>query len=197
MYVTAIKGRDAVKLMRELAPYMGSARRRQIGRALGSVGSSRMLRASDDRDRYWLAGLFEGEAHFGPRRGRASVHVSLEMCERDVVARAARAIGAERPRRIVREAERGWRPTHKFVYTGRKALDLMRELRPLMGERRKAQIDRALASWTPVRLVPAPIGCVVEGCDGPHRSRGLCHKHYMRWSRYRAAGRDSGIRPLR
>lgn len=62
----------------------------------------------------------------------------------------------------------------------------MRELRPLMGQRRQAQIDRAIAcraSLRYVRLTPAPAHCLLDGCHGKTRGRGLCHKHYMRWLR--------------
>lgn len=25
------------------------------------------------------------------------------------------------------------------------------------------------------------VGCSVEGCDGPHKARGMCNRHYRRW----------------
>jgi hypothetical protein len=59
----------------------------------------------------------------------------------------------------------------------------MRELRPLMGQRRQAQNDRAIAcraSLRYVRLILAPAHCVLDRCQGKPRGRGLCHKHYMR-----------------
>jgi hypothetical protein len=66
-----------------------------------------------------------------------------------------------------------------------------------MGIRRRAAIDKALASYRPIQLTPAPTTCIVPDCDEPHRGRGLCHKHYMSWSRDVAKGRAPRITPLR
>lgn len=48
-----------------------------------------------------------------------------------------------------------------------------------------------------IRLVDPPPTCVVPGCDRPHESRGLCHKHYMSWLRDVAKGRAPRVTPLR
>jgi hypothetical protein len=73
----------------------------------------------------------------------------------------------------------------------------MRRLRPFMGIRRTAAIDAALAAYHPIRLIDPPERCVVDGCDDPHRSRGLCHRHYMSWMRDVAKGRTPRVTPLR
>jgi hypothetical protein len=73
----------------------------------------------------------------------------------------------------------------------------MRTLRPHMGQRRTRAIDLALAAYRPIRLAQAPRYCVIPGCERPHRGRGLCHKHYMKWDRDRKAGRKPRITPLR
>ena len=38
-------------------------------------------------------------------------------------------------------------------------------------------------------------GCVIDGCDGTHRARGYCHRHYQQWliGREPAADFDCGI----
>src|SRR5207244_4906431 len=66
---------------------------------------------------------------------------------------------------------------------------------------RDHQMDEAQFHWlvgilegegTFIRASPssrvAPT-CVVPGCTKPHRSRGLCHAHYMLWSRDLKKGR--------
>ena len=73
----------------------------------------------------------------------------------------------------------------------------MRELRPYMGLRRIAAINVALAAYHPIRLTQMSATCVVSGCNRPHRSRGLCHAHYMSWWRDRAKGRAPRVTPLR
>jgi len=118
------------------------------------------------------------------------------MCAEDVVIRVARLLGAPG---IYRDApsKPEWSPTFSTAITGRDAAEWMRRLRPLMGHRRTAAIDAALAAYKPIRLIDPPEVCVVPGCDNRHESRGLCHKHYMMWSRDRAAGRVQRITPLR
>lgn len=144
--------------------------------------------STSEADRHWLAGLLEGEGSFapGPPRAPSWAHMYLQMCDRDVVERAAGVMGARSVWSNSRGAERGWRPIHGFTVGGEAAVTLMRSLRPLMGERRQAQIDRALASrelLRYVRLIAAPEHCVIEGCEATPRGRGLCHRHYMRWLR--------------
>src|SRR5207249_4544190 len=39
--------------------------------------------------------------------------------------------------------------------------------------------------------------CIVIACGEPHKARGLCHKHYMTWSRDGRAGKAARIRALR
>ncbi len=142
----------------------------------------------------WLAGLLEGEGSFTSQDGYPIVLVS--MCSKDVIVRVA---GLVRPRTIreIPPPRANWNVAYQVRISGHAAAALMRRLRPLMGRRRGAAIDAALAAYRPIRLSEAPEHCVVPGCARPHRSRGLCHAHYMRWSRYRAAGKDSGITPLR
>jgi hypothetical protein len=118
------------------------------------------------------------------------------MCDQVVIRRAADILGAtgvwpEKPRR------EEWRPTFATAVSGGAAAAWMRRLRPFMGERRTVAIDAALAAYSPIRLIDPPDTCVVPGCDAPHRSRGLCHKHYMSWMRDVAKGRVPQITPLR
>lgn len=145
----------------------------------------------------WLAGLLEGEGSFNTTGGYPVV--KLTMCDRDIVARVADLFGGTGIWDMTQDgdAERGWSPTWATGQAGARAADLMRTLRPLMGARRGAAIDRALQVYDPVRLVNPPSQCVVDECERPHRSRGLCNTHYMMWSRDRVNGREARIRPLR
>jgi hypothetical protein len=214
-YITQIKGMEAVQLMRAMRPVLGPDRRRQIDQALegwdpGRARSTRKpnrfvpLNAfdfvpTDDRAMSWLAGLLEGEGTFGltcDARWRCYPVVSITMCDAAVVFRAARILGAGAV--AMREPEQAeWRPTYVVKVGGRHAADWMQTLRDLMGERRRTAIDAALAKYHPVYLVDPPASCVVPGCSDPHRGRGLCHKHYMMWSRDKAKGRAARIAPLR
>lgn len=105
-----------------------------------------------ERDFYWLAGLLEGEGSFspGPPSAPNSVRITLSMTDRDVVARVAALWSvAYHEVREQRSLERGWKPAYHVSLRGKRALEFMHDLLPLMGERRQLQIRRALASYNP------------------------------------------------
>lgn len=214
-YVTQIKGTEAVALMRAVRSVLGPERQRQIdhvvngwvpGRVRRNARPSRFapldafaFHRDDGRALSWLAGLLEGEGTFGSNcdaKLRCYPVVSVTMCDAAVVFRAGRILGADAV--SMREPELPeWRPTYTAKVAGARGAEWMRILRGLMGERRRAAIDISLAKYHPVLLVDPPTTCVVLECDKPHRGRGLCHKHYMMWSRDRASGRAARIVPLR
>ena len=138
-----------------------------------------------------------GEGSFIASRGARSSYpvIKVEMCEQEVIERAARLFDTRVW--VVPPGAEGWRPTYVAQIAGRHAAEWMRALRPYMGLRRTAAIDAALSAYHPVRLIAPPLVCVVEGCERPHRARGLCNTHYMSWSRDRAKGRVPRITPLR
>jgi hypothetical protein len=118
------------------------------------------------------------------------------MCEEEVVLRAARILGADNVHAREPENET-WSVTHIARITGHQAAEWIRRLRGRMGARRSAAIEAALGSYSPIRLLEVPSICVVPGCNRPHRSRGLCHAHYMSWWRDRTRGRTPRVTPLR
>lgn len=152
---------------------------------------------SDARWVAWLAGLLEGEGTFTSNGMYPVIYV--QMCDVDVLRRAAGLLGTARvsPKDVARNAQHGWSPSFQVSLGGVRAAAWMRRLRPEMGMRRAAEIDTALAKYQPVRLTKAPTRCVGGGCVRPHRSRGLCHTHYMKWDRDRKAAKPQRIRPLR
>jgi hypothetical protein len=226
-YATTIKGAPATRVMYAVRPFLGKTRQLQIDRAIRSwrprkgsrhqsrtdvgdslphivptgIGPSELLTTHSESqaacDHAWLAGLLEGEGSFIANRDKRNSYpvVKVEMCDHEVIERAAFLLDAwvwvEGPR-----AE-GWRPTYVAQIAGQHAAEWMRQLRPYMGLRRTAAIDAALSTYQPIRLIAPPLVCVVQGCERPHRSRGLCNTHYMSWSRDRAKGRVPRITPLR
>lgn len=136
----------------------------------------------------WLAGLLEGEGTFNDNGGYPVV--KLSMCDRDVIARAAELFGGRSSWDVTdaRAQERGWSPAWATGIAGARGAILMREIREWMGIRRRSEIDRALAAYHPIRLTAPPEICVTDDCERPHRSRGLCNTHYMKWSRDQRCG---------
>jgi hypothetical protein len=69
------------------------------------------------------------------------------MNDEDVVRRVAQMFGRKPSYSPPRKSH--WRPTWHVKITGAKAVAWMIVLHPLMGERRREQIDRAVASYDP------------------------------------------------
>jgi hypothetical protein len=226
-YATTIKGAPATRVMCAVRPFLGKTRQLQIDRAIPSwqprKGSRHQLRTDAEDswpyfvptgtaswellttqsesqaacDHAWLAGLLEGEGSFITSRETPNSYpiIKVEMCDQEVIERAAFIL--DTPVWVAGPRAEGWRPTYVARIAGQHAAEWMRQLRPYMGLRRAAAIDAALSTYQPIRLIAAPLFCIVEGCERPHRSRGLCNTHYMSWSRDRAKGRVPRITPLR
>jgi len=160
-------------------------------------GPSSIAGCSENCELAWLVGLLEGEGTFTVTGVRGPMYpvVAVKMCDEDVIQRVARMFGAT-VYRLEPEHE-AWSPVYATKIGGHRAAEWMRRLRPFMGQRRTAAIDAALGAYHPIRLTPAPATCVVAGCGRPNRGRGLCHKHYMSWSRDHKRGRPPRVRPLR
>jgi len=224
-YATTIKGAPAAQVMCAVRPLLGRARQLQIDLAISSWQTRRRLRrrradgseflspllalahplgtfradgeSSEACERAWIAGLLEGEGSFIINRSARMSYPAIkgEMCEQDVVERAARLLDARVS--LAPPGTEGWRPTYVARIAGHRAAEWMHAVRPYMGLRRAAAIDAALSAYQPVRLIAPPLVCVVAGCERSHRARGLCNTHYMSWSRDRAKGRTPRITPLR
>jgi hypothetical protein len=101
----------------------------------------------DDKTLFWLAGIFEGEAHFGrgtpsqPRHPR----IALVMSDEDIVGRVAALF--DHTYTPMSPSKDHWRITYKFTMRGTPAAQLMKQLYVLMGKRRQSQIDRALENY--------------------------------------------------
>src|SRR5258706_1593091 len=128
----------------------------------------------EELDFHWLVGVLEGEGSFITNREARNSYpvIKVEMCDQEVIERAAFLLEA----RVWIEGPRaqGWRPTYVARIARQRAAEWMRQLRPSMGIRRTAAIDAALSTYQPIRLIAPPLVCVVEGCERPHRPRGLC-----------------------
>ncbi len=91
----------------------------------------------------WLAGILEGEGYFGFRKDKNYSILQLAMTDEDTVQRVQSYIGGS-----VRRVDRSNRPNHKDIYRlevcSQRALLTMKSIYPLMGIRRKQQIDNIL-----------------------------------------------------
>jgi hypothetical protein len=108
----------------------------------------------DERDLYWLAGLLEGEGSFvaGPPSSPNRPRIQISMTDQDVVERVAAFFGIQyiQVRRQGKEGQ-NWKTAYNVFLRGKRAIALMKILYPLMGKRRRKQIEHALASYDPYK----------------------------------------------
>jgi hypothetical protein len=113
----------------------------QFARALANKEDSASLRLS------WLAGLLEGEGTFlspPPSMPNCPI-VSCRMTDRDVVERVAQLFDT-----AVMAIDKGkYRTEFAATLKGKRAVALMADIRPLMGERRQHAIDSAVSCYRP------------------------------------------------
>jgi hypothetical protein len=101
------------------------------------------------QDLHWLAGLLEGEGSFvaGPPSTPRSPIVQVSMVDLDIIERAGSLFGTGA--HVIPPRREGWRTAYCVRVRGARAVLWMKRLRPLMGTRRQAQIDKAIASYAP------------------------------------------------
>jgi hypothetical protein len=106
----------------------------------------------DEKTLHWLAGYLEGEGSFmkGSPSNPNQPIIVVSSTDEDVIQNVSQLF-ERRYQKVSNErgAERGWKPAFVVRLRGTKAVGLMRELLPLMGERRKVQIQKALDSYNP------------------------------------------------
>jgi hypothetical protein len=95
----------------------------------------------------WLAGLLEAEGSFieGPPSAPNQHRISIQTTDEDVIARAAHILGCSY--HFVRRKNTHHKNFYIAILRGRRAIETMKTLQPLMGLRRQAQIEKALASY--------------------------------------------------
>jgi hypothetical protein len=107
----------------------------------------------------WLSGLLEGEGYFGLIQSKVKgktyryARVGLSMTDRDVVERAAALMHASVISLKPTATSVSRLPFFRAHVIGRRAVSLMMVLRPHLGVRRQAQIDKVLA-YEATRLDP-------------------------------------------
>jgi len=94
---------------------------------------------------YWLAGWLEGEGSFTrpPPSSPRGARLLASSCDEDVVREVARLLRVK-PRMETRGQEKGWSPIWRVLLTGGRAVCLMQAIEPVMGRRRKKQIEKAI-----------------------------------------------------
>ncbi len=92
----------------------------------------------------WLAGLLEGEGCFIFGN---TLHISLQMTDRDVVETAHRIMESHGKISTVDYPRLGTKPCYRFCVCGKKAVSVMVDIYPWMGDRRREKIADILLDW--------------------------------------------------
>lgn len=93
---------------------------------------------------YWLAGWLEGEGSFGkpPPSSHRRPRISGSSCDKDVIDEVARLLRVKPGRKADRR--KNWTPIWRVLLQGGRAITLMQAMAPVMGSRRRGQIERAV-----------------------------------------------------
>jgi len=96
----------------------------------------------------WLAGFLEGDAHFGVEATHQKPIIFVKLSDEEVIARLADIFGVKYFATEVQRAQKyGWKQAYTVKTTGQNAVHWMKLVYPLMGQRRREQIDKALANY--------------------------------------------------
>lgn len=153
-YSILVKGKRAVRIMNELYPLMGTRRKQQIENAIGYQPITEEYESSGEDWFQWLAGLLEGEGSFmkGTPSKPQIPRIHLKMTDNDIIERAANILKVSYygPYKVKsKNSDIEYKPHYIMWGLGKRAVELMKQLRPLMGERRQGQIDVVIASYAP------------------------------------------------
>jgi hypothetical protein len=99
----------------------------------------------DEKDLFWLAGLLEGEGSFQKPTPCEPNHprITINMTDYDVVKHVAELFEVKYIHTRKYKVEH-WKDSYATLLKGKRAVRLMFRLYPLMGERRKQQIEAAI-----------------------------------------------------
>lgn len=81
----------------------------------------------------------------GPPSSPNQPRISVQMTDKDVIEKVANLFGMKYIHYTRQNPK--YKECYGVLFRGKYAVELMKQLYPFMGERRKAQIDAALESW--------------------------------------------------
>ena len=130
----------------------------------------------DEKTLSWLAGYLEGESPFmkGSPSNPNQPIITVSSTDKDVIQRVAIIFGrAYQKISNQRSIKRGWKSNFAVRLRGTKAVEMMTHLLPLMGERRRSQIQKALNSYIPNITRKLSDEQIIEIISTPFEKRGI------------------------
>lgn len=99
----------------------------------------------NENTKYWLAGLLEGEGYFGVQTETQPVRIALQMTDEDVVAKVAKLWGVSYF--TVKPQKEHHKVAYRCFLRGKPAVEQIKQLKPLMGERRAYRMEDCIKSY--------------------------------------------------
>lgn len=96
---------------------------------------------------YWLAGLLEGEGYFGCSDNIPKL--ALQMSDKDIVEKAHCLMGLSVKISHIPGKRAEWSDTYMWKLRGKAAFEWMNTLYPMLGARRRKQIEEARLTYDP------------------------------------------------
>lgn len=101
-----------------------------------------------EKDLYWVVGLLEGEGSFLLKKKADSAIIQCNMTDLDILKRLCNLAGGGICK--IKKRESHWKQSWYWYLHGKKALNLMKKLEPLMGSRRKSKIQECIKIYEDV-----------------------------------------------
>jgi len=169
VFRTELVGGSAVAMMALLRPHLCVRRQAQIDEAIATYQPLRSIRhkrfhlspeGNDEFERYWLAGLLEGEAYFGfhpTSKHSVSPVVELNSVDYAIIERVRMLYvgryGISVNIHIRPPRQPGYQPQYHLACYGDAARAVMADIEPLMGERRRGRIAALVGAYVQPRLI--------------------------------------------
>lgn len=117
----------------------------------------------DDIELGWLAGLWEGEGHFGYDRTQLA---HIRMTDQDTILKCKalleRVLNIEPITLLYQNGRKNEQETYGIQTYGATARAIMRLLLPLMGRRRRSQIWQSLNEFRPKKIDREALGKIID-----------------------------------
>jgi len=97
----------------------------------------------------WVAGILEGEGHFGfTNVGKRSPMITLQMTDLDVVERVRSLVDKSQSIKIGKDKRKEtYKDIYRITLNGSRAIEWMMTIYPLMSVRRKSRIRECVETW--------------------------------------------------
>lgn len=169
VFRTELVGGSAVAMMALLRPHLSERRQAQVDAATSTYQPLRTIKhkhfvvspdGADEFERYWLAGLLEGEGSFSVNstaRHSVSPLVELSTVDHDVILRVQRVYreryGASVNIHVRPPRQAGYQQQYHLALLGAHARTLLADIEPILGTRRRARTDELMGPFVQPRLL--------------------------------------------